>query len=96
MTFYVDIWIFVLILWSLSKPPIFFIYNINMANILELISQHIAAWKMVWFGLIFWGSICHAIVQRYELFQNIDYVSYLCFLFGLVIGLIAKMRGKWI
>jgi len=58
----------------------------------ELLTNHISNWNMVWFGLIFWGSVINAIAEIYL----INNYSMLCYLFGLLLGLIAKIRGTWI
>jgi hypothetical protein len=47
---------------------------------------------MVWFGLIFWGSVFNAIAIR----LGLDDFSIFCYLFGLCLGLIAKFRGTWL
>jgi hypothetical protein len=58
----------------------------------EILTNHISNWNMVWFGLIFWGSVINAIAEIYL----INNYSMLCYLFGLLLGLIAKIRGTWI
>ncbi|MDA9141544.1 hypothetical protein N9O22_06290, partial [Gammaproteobacteria bacterium] len=57
-----------------------------------ILTNHISNWNMVWFGLIFWGSVINAIAEIYL----INNYSVLCYLFGLLLGLIAKIRGTWI
>ena len=58
----------------------------------EILTNHISNWNMVWFGLIFWGSVINAIAEIYL----INNYSVLCYLFGLLLGLIAKIRGTWL
>jgi len=58
----------------------------------EILTNHISNWNMVWFGLIFWGSVINAIAEIYL----INNYSVLCYLSGLLLGLIAKIRGTWI
>jgi hypothetical protein len=58
----------------------------------EILTNHISNWNMVWFGFIFWGSVINAIAEIYL----INNYSMLCYLFGLLLGLIAKIRGTWI
>ena len=58
----------------------------------EILTNHISNWNMVWFGLIFWGSVINALAEIYL----INNYSVLCYLFGLLLGLIAKIRGTWI
>lgn len=31
----------------------------------EILTNHISNWNMVWFGLIFWGSVINAIAEIY-------------------------------
>ena len=68
-----------------------------MKSIITALINHIKAWNMVWFGLIFWGSVlkCICCVSLACLANNPD-LSYLFFLFGLILGLAAKFRGTWL
>ncbi|MDA9957876.1 hypothetical protein N9D68_02445 [Gammaproteobacteria bacterium] len=63
-----------------------------MEKLNTIISNHISNWNMVWFGLIFWGSIFNAIATNYEttLSPILWYAS------GLFLGVIAKIRGTWL
>ena len=56
------------------------------------LSNHISKWNMVWFGLIFWGSVFNAIAIQLEVMLG-SLIWYLC---GLALGLIAKIRGTWL
>jgi hypothetical protein len=47
---------------------------------------------MVWFGLIFWGSVFNAIAIQFEVMLS-SLIWYSC---GLALGLIAKIRGTWL
>ena len=58
----------------------------------EILTDHISNWNMVWFGLIFWGSVFIAIAIRYQ-FSDI---TIYCYFIGLCLGLIAKIRGTWL
>jgi hypothetical protein len=51
---------------------------------------------MVWFGLIFWGSVLNAFAAEFGLLANNPNLSYFFFLFGLILGLAAKFRGTWL
>jgi hypothetical protein len=51
---------------------------------------------MVWFGLIFIGSILNALAAKLELINQLPNITYWCFFIGLVIGMVAKIRGKWL
>ena len=58
----------------------------------EILTNHIPNWNMVWFGLIFWGSVINAIAELYLINNN----SILCYLFGFLLGVVAKIRGTWL
>jgi len=63
-----------------------------MDKLETMLSNHISKWNMVWFGLIFWGSVFNAIAKHYEASHS----SMLWYIFGLLLGLIAKLRGTWL
>ena len=63
-----------------------------MDKLETIFSNHISKWNMVWFGLIFWGSVFNAIAIQLEVMLG-SLIWYLC---GLAIGLIAKVRGTWL
>ena len=63
-----------------------------MDKLKETLTNHISNWNMVWFGLIFWGSVFNAIAIQFEVMLS-SLIWYLC---GLAIGLIAKIRGTWL
>ncbi|MDA8981985.1 hypothetical protein N9H47_01240 [Gammaproteobacteria bacterium] len=63
-----------------------------MDKLETIFSNHISKWNMVWFGLIFWGSVFNAIAIQLEVMLG-SLIWYLC---GLAIGLIAKIRGTWL
>ena len=63
-----------------------------MDKLETIFSNHISKWNMVWFGLIFWGSVFNAIAIQLEVMLG-SIIWYLC---GLAIGLIAKIRGTWL
>ena len=67
-----------------------------MQNILQSISNHIESWGMVWFGLIFLGSI----FNEFSLLNLINIsafnINFFPYLLGLTIGIITKLRGRWI
>jgi len=58
----------------------------------EILTNHISNWNIVWFGLIFWGSVINAIAELYLINNN----SILCYLFGFLLGVVAKIRGTWL
>ena len=63
-----------------------------MEKLNTIISNHISNWNMVWFGLIFWGSIFNAIAANYETTLS-PILWYAC---GLLLGIVAKIRGTWL
>jgi hypothetical protein len=67
-----------------------------MEKMLQIISDHISNWSKVWFGLIFIGSVLNAITKYFEILAYIPNLSLLSFGIGFFIGLIAKIRGKWL
>jgi hypothetical protein len=63
---------------------------------IEKVLAHISDWGKCWFGLIFLGSIFNATFQKFSLFNDVPYISVLVFIFGALIGFIAKIRGAWL
>jgi hypothetical protein len=63
-----------------------------MDKLETILSNHISKWNMVWFGLIFWGSVFNAIAIQFEVILG----SLIWYLSGLALGLIAKIRGTWL
>ena len=66
-------------------------------SIIELFFQHLSSWGLVWFGLIFWGSIFNAISTY--LFQDTHDLIFIisAYTLGLMLGLLAKFKGwSWI
>ena len=53
-------------------------------------------YSKAWFGLIFIGSVLNAIAQKIYLFESTPFITPACFFIGFLIGLIAKIRGKWL
>ena len=58
----------------------------------ELFTNHISHWNMVWFGLIFWGSIFNAL----SLIFGFDKNPLFFYIIGFLFGLLAKLRGTWL
>tara|TARA_X000001036_G_C19987183_1_gene524761 strand:+ start:250 stop:450 length:201 start_codon:yes stop_codon:yes gene_type:complete len=58
----------------------------------ELLMNHISQWNMVWFGLIFWGSVFNALAFNFGIDKNPSFFYIIGFLFGLL----AKFRGTWL
>jgi uncharacterized paraquat-inducible protein A len=62
----------------------------------DLLISHIKKWRMVWFGFLFIGSILNAFAVQAEVLNNSPYLTFWCFFIGFIIGLVAKVRGKWL
>ncbi|MFL2723375.1 MAG: hypothetical protein ACJ0F2_01380 [Gammaproteobacteria bacterium] len=67
-----------------------------MKAIVESLSAQIENWGMVWFGLIFLGSIFNELSLFNSLNISAFNINLLPYLFGLMFGLVAKYRGRWI
>ena len=67
-----------------------------MQYVLESISNHIESWGMIWFGLIFLGSIFNEFSILNLINISVYKVNLFPYLLGLTIGIIAKLRGRWI
>ena len=67
-----------------------------MKALVESLSDHIENRGMVWFGLIFLGSI----FNEFSLFNALNIsllnINLFPYLLGLIFGLVAKYRGSWI
>ena len=62
---------------------------------MEWLSQHLDQWSLVWFGLLFWGSIFGALLM-YVFDANL-LISSVGYLLGLAFGALAKNKGwSWI
>ena len=62
---------------------------------MEWLSQHLEQWALVWFGLLFWGSIFGAtLLYVFEVSLLSSLVGYAL---GFLFGLLAKNKGwTWI
>lgn len=67
-----------------------------MQHALESISNHIESWGMIWFGLIFLGSIFNEFSLLNSINISVFNINLFPYLLGLTIGIIAKLRGRWI
>ena len=67
-----------------------------MKAFVEFLSDQIENWGMVGFGLIFLGSI----LNEFSLFNSLNIsvfnINLFPYLLGLMFGLVAKYRGRWI
>ena len=64
-------------------------------KIVTLFIEHLTNWGLVWFGVIFWGSIFNA-TSTYFFQSSYELVfTLLAYLLGLILGLLAKYRG-WV
>ena len=67
-----------------------------MKAFVESLSDLIENWGMVGFGLIFLGSIFNELSLFNSLNISAFNINLLPYLFGLMFGLVAKYRGRWI
>ena len=57
---------------------------------------HSEEWGMLWFGLIFWGSVINAIALSFLSTADPALVAWASYATGLAIGAFAKARGRWL
>lgn len=57
---------------------------------------HSQDWGMLWFGLIFWGSVINAIAVQTLATADPALVAWASYATGLAIGALAKVRGGWL
>ena len=67
-----------------------------MKAIVESLSAQIENWGMVGFGLIFLGSIFNEFFIFNALNISVLNINLFPYLLGLMLGLVAKYRGRWI
>ena len=53
-------------------------------------------WGMLWFGLIFWGSVINAIALNTLNGAEPALVAWASYATGLAIGALAKARSRWL
>ena len=58
--------------------------------------EHSENWGMVWFGLIFWGSVLNASIPLYFPSLANGQGTVIAFAAGLAAGIAAKARGGWL
>ena len=67
-----------------------------MKSFVESLSDLIENWGMVGFGLIFLGSIFNEFFIFNALNISVLNINLFPYLLGLIFGLVAKYRGRWI
>ena len=67
-----------------------------MKAFVESLSNLIENWGMVGFGLIFLGSIFNEFFIFNALNISVLNINLFPYLLGLMLGLVAKYRGRWI
>ena len=67
-----------------------------MKAFVESLSDLIENWGMVGFGLIFLGSIFNEFFIFNALNISVLNINLFPYLLGLIFGLVAKYRGRWI
>jgi len=66
-------------------------------KIYELFSEHLTNWGLVWFGVIFWGSILNAVLIYFFGEVSSPVLKVLPYLLGFLLGLVSKYKGwSWI
>ncbi len=68
----------------------------RFARVLTALIGHSQSWGMVWFGLIFWGSVLNAIGAEVWPDAESAVVATGAAVVGLAAGATAKVRGRWI
>ena len=57
---------------------------------------HSQQWGMLWFGLIFWGSVINVIALNTLTGAEPALVAWASYATGLAFGAFAKARGRWL
>ncbi|MEM8769413.1 MAG: hypothetical protein AAGE43_18395 [Pseudomonadota bacterium] len=63
---------------------------------LTALFQHSERWGMLWFGLIFWGSVINALGLKLMPGADPALLAWAAYATGLAIGAFAKARGGWL
>ncbi len=58
--------------------------------------EHSQNWGMLWFGLIFWGSVINAIALQLLPAADPVLIAWAAYATGLASGAFAKARGGWL
>ena len=64
-----------------------------MAKLIESFTNHLTNWGLVWFCLIFWGSIFNAILVNTLNFENSNIIYFAGYTLGLIFGIFAKYKN---
>ena len=68
-----------------------------MNKISDAFSNHLTNWGLVWFCLIFWGSIFNAILSSIAFSEPNLFLNYVGYLAGLLLGFYAKHKNwSWL
>ena len=68
----------------------------TIARWLEASVEHSETWGMVWFGLLFWGSVINAAALRFLPDTDTWIVGWASYATGLAVGALARARGGWL
>ena len=63
---------------------------------LTALFEHTEGWGTVWFGLLFWGSVINAVVGQFSGGWQPWLVGLAAYGMGLAMGVVAKLRGRWL
>lgn len=67
-----------------------------IARSFTAVMGHSQQWGMVWFGLIFWGSVLNAVGTKVWPNAHSVALGAAAAVLGLTAGWVAKVRGRWI
>lgn len=65
-------------------------------RVVDRVLRHVDSWAMVWFGLIFWGSVLFATARRTWPGTAEAPMLLGSLAIGLAAGLVARRRGYWL
>ena len=66
------------------------------ARIIGGLVQHAQTWGKIWFGLIFWGCVLYAVLQRIWPEANNALLLVISLVLGISGGIYAHIRGFWL
>ena len=67
-----------------------------VAAVITAAIEHSEEWGRVWFGLLFWGSVFNAIALEVVPDATTAARVVASFGAGLAIGVVGKLRGRWL
>ncbi len=58
--------------------------------------RHSSEWGMIWFGLIFWGSVINAMASQILPAADPALIAWAAYATGFALGAFARARGTWL